>query len=1084
MAEGMVRREGTQDSLAGQAGMEPVQLRGQGIKVPQRLAVDTHGPDTAAAITQGLAQWAGTKFGEAADKKNKRDKMEGQMAHMQGQTFEQVETGGNKWAMEGYRLMDAQTMASSLLSAQQEMIAQSDYQMDPDAYREAFMGRVDQMLDGVDPATADLVREQFTRQMPTLISQHTTAHMRHKEQMNYDSLVNLVDTVSRDPTASGELVAFAQGEGSPQLSDARRTQAVTDGVIKAFQFDNPMAYAHLAANGLLGPESLSTAQHQQIEAAKKQFEQRRRNEYNQELLAETAALEERVMQGEDPTKLTEEYVSLLAKHGITASQHDAASVYNPARDAERMDQQAVMNDFEAAALRGDYVTMANITTPFIIDIESNGNPDAVSPKGAKGLMQVMDDTNSDPGYGVVAARDGSAAERVRVGKDYWRTLLGGRDAHPDLPWSAGDIDTAAMAYNWGPGNVKKWIKKGRPMTGPDAPPKETRDYVQKLRKKMENWKGLTSADRLAISQQNLQQVRQNVAAEQYEAAAYAKRDLDDRFAKGEITPDDWKLERRAIDEQYQQERTIASVNQEIAVLDGVEDALAKKAEQTADDAYAVKLDAARGEIGAMRAAFSDQMSQEGVTRQDIQEGLKRLSAARQEVMDKYGIVPVDQQNGAFQQQATEMALELFKKADTFQAEQAQINRAMAQGTVGDLPKKLQDRAFDQMANRSRANVEEARAAGVIQSDEEAQSQMAGNLNAQYAEAGSVPTMVNKGMTAAIRRGLLTKDGKPSPHAVDTLQNYMELKQMNPHAAATMLDEKERTLADLVLIEAGGNPAALEEAVASVGHRILDNSGKGRVVDFKEQEAVQTEIRRISGQIFGADNVGWWQGFFSPNAERSQYYDTLDTDYERRATPEQKNKIMEAVEHEMGSIYALHPLQSIDAIGDLAMERVQQRTALIGGEVLVMPKGVNLRKEFFGANAQEMTQEGAINSAIMHWLQTDEAVAAHPYLDDGATYWEQMPWALTEATGLGADVINGVFGTRFNPRPEITQNDAQETQLYRGGVRPFEVTPVGTDGKNIAIHVSNPAGGFYEPIVLPMRRIGEVYMAHKISEMSQ
>ena len=57
-------------------------------------------------------------------------------------------------------------------------------------------------------------------------------------------------------------------------------------------------------------------------------------------------------------------------------------------------------------------------------VESRDNPDAVSPKGARGAMQGMDKTNSDPGFGVTPARDSSQAERVRVGQDYLGAMHG------------------------------------------------------------------------------------------------------------------------------------------------------------------------------------------------------------------------------------------------------------------------------------------------------------------------------------------------------------------------------------------------------------------------------------------------------------------------------------------------------------------------------------------------------------------------------------------------------------------------------------------------------------------------------------
>lgn len=92
-----------------------------------------------------------------------------------------------------------------------------------------------------------------------------------------------------------------------------------------------------------------------------------------------------------------------------------------------------------------------------------------SKKGAKGEMQVMDPTNVKPGFGVTPAKDNSPDERARVGRDLLAAFL---NRYPDR-------DTALMAYNWGPGNVDKWLKAGAPES---KIPEETRNYVAKIDK--------------------------------------------------------------------------------------------------------------------------------------------------------------------------------------------------------------------------------------------------------------------------------------------------------------------------------------------------------------------------------------------------------------------------------------------------------------------------------------------------------------------------------------------------------------------------------------------------------------------------
>lgn len=110
------------------------------------------------------------------------------------------------------------------------------------------------------------------------------------------------------------------------------------------------------------------------------------------------------------------------------------------------------------------------TDPFlraIVTTESGGNPNAVSPKGAQGLMQVMPGTNAAPGFGVAPAKDGTEGERTRVGQEYWKAM-NERYQNPTL---------AAIAYNWGPGKTDAWLSAGGDFK--KLPP-ETQSYVAQI----------------------------------------------------------------------------------------------------------------------------------------------------------------------------------------------------------------------------------------------------------------------------------------------------------------------------------------------------------------------------------------------------------------------------------------------------------------------------------------------------------------------------------------------------------------------------------------------------------------------------
>jgi hypothetical protein len=100
------------------------------------------------------------------------------------------------------------------------------------------------------------------------------------------------------------------------------------------------------------------------------------------------------------------------------------------------------------------------------DVDANGNV-ITSSANARGRMQVLDGTNTDPGFGVTPARDGSLEERARVGRDYLAAMMRRYGNDPAKAWAA---------YNWGPGNLDAAIARdgGNWLQGA---PRETQNYV-------------------------------------------------------------------------------------------------------------------------------------------------------------------------------------------------------------------------------------------------------------------------------------------------------------------------------------------------------------------------------------------------------------------------------------------------------------------------------------------------------------------------------------------------------------------------------------------------------------------------------
>lgn len=94
----------------------------------------------------------------------------------------------------------------------------------------------------------------------------------------------------------------------------------------------------------------------------------------------------------------------------------------------------------------------------VIAVESGNNPDAISPAGAQGLMQLMPETQRY--LGVLDPFD--PVGNVRAGSLYLREQLD----------SFGSLELALAAYNAGPGSVRRY--------GGIPPFQETKNFIHKV----------------------------------------------------------------------------------------------------------------------------------------------------------------------------------------------------------------------------------------------------------------------------------------------------------------------------------------------------------------------------------------------------------------------------------------------------------------------------------------------------------------------------------------------------------------------------------------------------------------------------
>lgn len=120
----------------------------------------------------------------------------------------------------------------------------------------------------------------------------------------------------------------------------------------------------------------------------------------------------------------------------------------------------------APIAQGQGGVLPSVNPAAVAQVESRGDPNAVSPVGATGTMQTMPGTLANPGYGVAPAANNSPQEQTRVGQDYVGAMT--QKYGPAI---------GLVAYNMGPGATDKWLASGGDFA---KLPDETQKYIGRV----------------------------------------------------------------------------------------------------------------------------------------------------------------------------------------------------------------------------------------------------------------------------------------------------------------------------------------------------------------------------------------------------------------------------------------------------------------------------------------------------------------------------------------------------------------------------------------------------------------------------
>lgn len=192
-----------------------------------------------------------------------------------------------------------------------------------------------------------------------------------------------------------------------------------------------------------------------------------------EVIGETTRLYLSASEPSSYVDVATDRIGSFESEGIPAS----ATVATPASSATAVPPGTTVDDFITAASEKHRIDRALIES--VIKAESAYNPRAVSPKGARGLMQLMPATAAE--LGVSDAFDPQA--NIEAGTRYLQQLL--------VKYNQ-DLAKALAAYNAGPHRVQQY--NGVP------PYRETHAYVVKVISEFNRKKRAASGGLVAASQ--------------------------------------------------------------------------------------------------------------------------------------------------------------------------------------------------------------------------------------------------------------------------------------------------------------------------------------------------------------------------------------------------------------------------------------------------------------------------------------------------------------------------------------------------------------------------------------------------------
>lgn len=283
------------------------------VKAPRPSSVKDVGK-SAQAFAQ-LFKVGGDIIKEYGEKARKEDFVNGQMMYQQGKTLAELEKANeNVNTVEGFRAMQATTVAHNWFNQSLVDINDKDKTLSPDEYRTKLNEQFSNLLTGNQRADG-IITALSADIMPKLAGKQLQAFSAYKEEQTYTSYRDML--VARSSTGDDISAAVDVSDSNPLvrgLTPERRKQALSQAIVIGLKSDSSALYEEVFKGDVDGEDTVkgvgfSAAQVSAITSAAKQYDNRMQSKFSADLESDVRDVRLKVQTG-----------SLTYEEGVEAMQ--------------------------------------------------------------------------------------------------------------------------------------------------------------------------------------------------------------------------------------------------------------------------------------------------------------------------------------------------------------------------------------------------------------------------------------------------------------------------------------------------------------------------------------------------------------------------------------------------------------------------------------------------------------------------------------------------------------------------------------------------------------------------------------------